>query len=100
MFMLCSLPLICSGGQTLTQHPAYGRGRSVDQAGDPTLAKAELDGDALFDAEFVISHRGNTWPFRYGVPLRFYGPQSYRSAGWKALIMAVPWRGFTRVRSV
>ena len=33
----------------------------------------ELDGYALFDAKFVIGHRGNTVPERLGVALSFRG---------------------------
>ncbi len=50
------------------QLSAYRRGRSVDQAGDPSLTKAfgqaELDSDTFFDAEFVVGHRAT--PYRKG----------------------------------
>ncbi|MNR31505.1 hypothetical protein D3C85_1490180 [compost metagenome] len=48
--------------------PADGRGGSMDQAGDlaqtEALGSTELDGDAFFDAEFVISH--GAAPYRKG----------------------------------
>ena len=57
------------------QLPADGRRGSVDQAGNPTQAEAldmtDLNGGALFNAEFGIRHRGSTVPERSGVALSF-----------------------------
>ncbi|QAY92696.1 hypothetical protein CUN63_23570 [Pseudomonas sp. ACM7] len=36
-----------------------------------------MDGYALFDAKFVIGHRGNTVPERSGVALSFRGRPRY-----------------------
>src|SRR5690606_14522196 len=60
-----------------THLTADGRGRAVDQAGDPAQAEAlgmtDLNGGAFFNAEFGIGHRGNTVPERSGVALSFCG---------------------------
>lgn len=77
-------PLLGHAGRVLTtgitvaaQLTADGRGGSVDQAGNPAQAEAlgvtNLNGGALFDAEFGIGHRGNTVPERSGVALSFCG---------------------------
>ena len=59
------------------QLTADSRGRSVDQASNPAQAEAlgltDLNGGALFNAEFGIRHRGNTVPERSGVALSFCG---------------------------
>src|SRR5690606_29155784 len=65
-------------GVTVATHlTADGRGRAVDQAGDPAQAEAlgmtDLNGGAFFNAEFGIGHRGNTVPERSGVALSFCG---------------------------
>lgn len=48
---------------------------AVDQAGNPAQAEAlgmtDLNGGALFNAEFGIIHRGSTVPERSGVALSF-----------------------------
>jgi hypothetical protein len=41
------------------------------------LDVTELYGHTLFDAEFVIGHRGNTVPERSGVALSFRGRQDW-----------------------
>jgi len=52
-------------------------GSSIDQAGDPSLAKAlgraELDSACIFDAEFVVERKSNTVPNWSGVALSFTG---------------------------
>ena len=57
------------------QLTADGRRGSVDQAGNPAQAEAlgttDLNGGALFNAEFGIRHRGSTVPERSGVALSF-----------------------------
>lgn len=57
------------------QLPADSRGRSVDQVSNPAQAEAldltELNGGALYNAEFGIRHRGSTVPKRSGVALSF-----------------------------
>lgn len=64
-----------TGISIAAQLPADGRRGSVDQAGNPTQAEAlgmtDLNGGALFNAEFGIRHRGNTVPERSGVALSF-----------------------------
>jgi hypothetical protein len=57
--------------------PADRRWGSVDQASNPAQAKAlgmsDLNGGALFNAEFGIRYRGSTIPERSGVALSFRG---------------------------
>ena len=64
-----------TGISVAAQLPADGRRRSVDQAGNLAQAKAlgmtDLNGDALFNAEFGIRHRGSTVPERSGAALSF-----------------------------
>ncbi|CAM5431815.1 hypothetical protein SSTU70S_02725 [Stutzerimonas stutzeri] len=79
-----------SGIETLTSHmgrvaaadisvathlSTNGRRRSMDQTSNPAQAEvlgvADLDGGALFNAEFGIRHRGSTVPERSGVALSF-----------------------------
>ena len=64
------------------QLPADGRRGSVDQAGNPTQAEAlgmtDLNGGALFNAEFGIRHRGSTVPERSGVALSFCRRPNYK----------------------
>ncbi|MNH30244.1 hypothetical protein D3C79_905300 [compost metagenome] len=59
------------------QFAAEGRRGSGDQAGNPTQAEAlgmaDLNGGALFNAEFEIRHRGITVPERSGVALGLCG---------------------------
>src|SRR5690606_19925177 len=69
---------VVPAGVTVATHlTADGRGRAVDQAGDPAQAEAlgmtDLNGGAFFNAEFGIGHRGNTVPERSGVALSFCG---------------------------
>jgi hypothetical protein len=49
----------------------------MDQTSNPAQAEAlgvaDLDGGALFNAEFGIRHRGSTVPERSGVALSFRG---------------------------
>jgi hypothetical protein len=64
-----------AGISIAAQLPADGRRGSGDQAGNPTQAEAlgmtDLNGGALFNAEFGIRHRGSTVPERSGVALSF-----------------------------
>lgn len=73
--------IAATGFSVAAQFPTYRRGRPVDHAGDPSLTKAlglaELDGDAFFDAEFVIGHRGNTVPERSVLHSVFAAAVSY-----------------------
>src|SRR5690606_20231789 len=78
---------VVPAGVTVATHlTADGRGRAVDQAGDPAQAEAlgmtDLNGGAFFNAEFGIGHRCNTVPERSGVALSFCGrPLSVRFGG-------------------
>ena len=64
-----------TGISIAAQLPADGRRGSVDQAGNPaqaeTLGMTDLNGGALFNAEFGIRHRDSTVPERSGVALSF-----------------------------
>ena len=64
-----------TGISIAAQLSADGRRGSGDQAGNPTQTEAlgitDLNGGALFNAEFGIRHRGSTVPERSGVALSF-----------------------------
>src|SRR3990167_2155984 len=64
-----------TGISIAAQFPADGRRGSGDQAGNPAQAEAlrmtDLNGGALFNAEFGIRHRDSTVPERSGVALSF-----------------------------
>src|SRR5690606_33433689 len=88
---------VVPAGVTVATHLTVdGRGRAVDQAGDPAQAEAlgmtDLNGGAFFNAEFGIGHRGNTVPERSGVALSFCGrpPISLNHQGPGPYIVKVP----------
>src|SRR5690554_6585354 len=79
---------VVPAGVTVATHlTADGRGRAVDQAGDPAQAEAlgmtDLNGGAFFNAEFGIGHRGNTVPERSGVALSFCGRPLFKRIEWR-----------------
>lgn len=66
--------LTATGISIAAQFPADGRRGSGDQAGNPTqtaLGMTDLNGGALFNAEFGIRHRDSTVPEMSCVALSF-----------------------------